>query len=370
MTTFLSNMTALIVLTRERGNTAWGYFLQRIKYPVTLSALLARISNLASELGDRVSLSLFVYDLSKPGQVELARKEQKGHGGIYIWFCIPTGLFYLGSAVSFFGKNGRLSRYFFKTPNAPAEINNNVGLALATHGVSSFVLIVVQRWPVNSVTVSVQFSIEQLWILLIPTYNTTLRVGHVAPPVLSEGDRRDMSTPLYTYLVTSMMTIVQGSLKIQYGLKEFVRTGYTFEDGTHMPISLYTLYGLLKAGTLYKGCLLVLKNQLSSTASWKPTMLILYQAQPITYTGINTHGVWAYYAKDNPEHVYTASDLHSYYPTVGNALVETGIPGTTFRRLRSLLEPHMGIVYSNSQLHVGEPSLTGRTTKFMPEKDV
>src|SRR6266481_1643450 len=76
----------------------------RTKYPIFFNKLLERIHNLKVRYKKADSVKVFQ-------NTQLSRQAINGNlknkGGIYLWWCKPTGLFYIGSAKSFVGKNGR-----------------------------------------------------------------------------------------------------------------------------------------------------------------------------------------------------------------------------------------------------------------------
>lgn len=366
---YLSSKKALISQSKLTDDNPWITYIRRYLYPVPLQALLARIKQLAKELGDRVTLDLVTFDLSQKGELARARQQLNNKGGIYIWYCIPTGMFYLGSAMRFFGKSGRLVPYLFKGITPSPVINRNVGKALAQYGQQQFILIIVQQWTQGSVPMLNQLSFEQIWILLKPTYNMTLRTGTFVSLPMSEELRKAMSTVYYTYLVGPLLTIIPGSIQTHYGTKAIVRNGITIPNGDNIKLSLYLLYGWLKAGTLLNNQLIITTTPILDTVSWVPTLLMQYQLQKITYVGLNTHGVWVYYAQQDPNYRYTSDDLYAYYPTVGSAQKDTKIPLSTFTRVRNLLEEKDGYIYSNSQLHTDAPYLVGRKTEYKTNSD-
>lgn len=343
------------IISLSKGSSSapdWLTLSTVIKYPLFLPALLKRIRALGAELGSLVKLDIRVYSMTPEGQAQ-ARKDLRGLGGIYIWWSATTGLFYLGSAMKFFGRGGRLAQYFMPSRLGSTMISKDLGLDMINQGLSDFTLIVVQTFPAGTMVQSALFALEQVWMLLRPTYNRTLRVGTPITPTLTEEQRIAVSTMLYSYVVMAGV-IVPHSLIIHYGVKELARTGYTFAlTGVRISMPLYIIYGMLKTGTLWQGILLT-KQEIVDTASWTATRLISYQSLPIVYDRTNTHGVWTYVAHADPNHVYTAADLRSYYSTVSEARDAYGIPGSTFRRVRVLLEAHNGLRHSNAKLHVDD----------------
>lgn len=78
------------------------------KYPIFFSSLISRINALSKLLDGLVQSTVIVYPMTPAGKLE-CQKDLKNQGGIYIWFCHVTGLFYVGSAKSFWCGSNRSS---------------------------------------------------------------------------------------------------------------------------------------------------------------------------------------------------------------------------------------------------------------------
>ena len=105
------NNFSLVVRIKRTGSTLFQLFPinHRTKYPIFFDKLIERIQSL--KISYNKLASIYVYqnvDLNK----KVINKDLKNKGGIYLWWCKDTGLFYVGSAKTFLGKNGRLNEYF------------------------------------------------------------------------------------------------------------------------------------------------------------------------------------------------------------------------------------------------------------------
>lgn len=148
-----------------------------IKFPIMLDRLLARISVLASQYG--IPLDVKLYRMNPEG-IKKAKLDLREKGGIYIWYCHKTGYFYLGSACEaiFWGRNARLSTYLMPSRVLNTHKNISKGLAkdLLKYGYDEFSLIIVEQFNVG-MSIEMLFYQEQLWMVLYPTYNRSLKVG-------------------------------------------------------------------------------------------------------------------------------------------------------------------------------------------------
>lgn len=348
---FSTAITRIILKSADFAkNASWLNPSIIVKYPIFLTTLLSRIRSLATLFKDHIKLDLRSYPMTPEGKLE-AQKDLAGLGGIYIWWSQTTGYFYLGSALSFFGKNGRLTKYFWPSRiNTPGTVNKDLAKDFQRLGYSDFTLIIVQIFPTFSISQNDLFKVEQIWMLLLPTYNRTLLVGAPVSAPMTEADRAAMSTPIHSYEVIDGK-ICEDSHQIHYGLKQLARTGYTSTQGAHIPISLFLLYELLNSGSLCNNLVLFTKTEITDPSAWTASQIMKAQATAISYDRTNTHGVWTYTAHIDPNYVYTKEDLVSYYQRVDLARTAYNIPGTTFQRIRKLLSPHKGLIHSNTPLH-------------------
>ncbi len=214
------------------------------RFPIQLSALLARINSLIFQY--KVKVNVLVFDFAK-GKTNAAQA-LKGLGGVYILHCKTTGLFYLGSAQNFFGPKGRLNDYFMAGRVNQSILGNStkVSLDLAKHikeyGITDFNLIAIPIPVIASLAALRQ--IEQFWMLLLPTLNKSLSATSNNQAPMPEEQRRAMSTVVYIY------EIVHGVVTntIVHGVKELARTGVLAADGITHNISYMTLSGFLFSG--------------------------------------------------------------------------------------------------------------------------
>jgi len=107
------NQFAIIERIKREGSLLYNLFpiSHRTKYPIFFDKLLERINALKTKYNLQ-GLS-YVYENAELSRKEI-NKDLINKGGIYIWWCKNTGLFYIGSAKSFVGRNGRLNEYFQK----------------------------------------------------------------------------------------------------------------------------------------------------------------------------------------------------------------------------------------------------------------
>lgn len=156
-------------------------------------------------------------------------KDLRNKGGIYLWWCKITGLFYVGSAKSFLGKNGRLNEYFQNNRllnKNTAKISQDLAKDMLKYPKSFWNLIILEDFPTSTTktgampdlnsqsidkpkplgpTVDTDHTLsrirtsEQFWMLLLPTYNRSLVVGSNDGLPMPEAKRESMSTRIYIY---------------------------------------------------------------------------------------------------------------------------------------------------------------------------
>lgn len=78
---------------------------------------------------------------------------------------------------------------------------------------------------------------EQLWMLLYPTYNSTLSVGFVISKHMTEQDRREASLTIYQYEVMTNK-IIPGSEQVYYGSNQITRNGFTSVNNPNITINI------------------------------------------------------------------------------------------------------------------------------------
>lgn len=226
-----------------------------IKYPISLKALLKRIDDLASKYS--VNGTYNVFDLANGPQE--AKKKLSKVGGIYILYNKCTGLFYVGSALRFFASNGRLNDYYMpsRVKNSLAgkstKVSHNLAQSINRYGMNSFVLITI------NVDISAENtgytadqtlkSIEQFWMLLLPTLNKSLSATSNNWGTMPEQTRKGMSNIVYIYeLINGQLDPL--SLKVVYGFKQLVRNGVLSVSGITYNISYEDLKGYLHSKKL------------------------------------------------------------------------------------------------------------------------
>ena len=135
------------LVERIRGKGSLLYLLfpinRRIKYPIYFDKLLERINSLKIRY-NKLNL-IKVYQ-----NVELNRKaintDLKNKGGIYLWWCKNTGLFYIGSAKSFVGKNGRLMAQNNRLLNTiNSKISSEIAKDMLKYSKSNWNLIILEE---------------------------------------------------------------------------------------------------------------------------------------------------------------------------------------------------------------------------------
>lgn len=348
-----NNNTFLIHLVKRTGDfimkDLWAPMSRFVKYPVFLSALLGRIHTIGAMYN--INLQVRKYRINPEG-IALAKKEMKGQGGIYIWYCHVTGFFYLGSAKLFFGDNGRLSTYLMPSRlTSGRSVSPDISKALKQHGYSNFTVIIVESHPYGSIAHSDLFMREQLWMLLYPTYNRSLTVGSNAGAPMSEEDRVTMSTPVYIYELDSN-GIIANSEQCHYGIKNLTRTGFysMFDRNTKVSISYFDLNPLLKSVGVYQNRFLITTTRLEGDELTNWTLPIkLTGVDKVKGTDTRTTGVWAY--KANASNLYTESDLIQFYASVTECREAYNISKTQFQRLRKYSTPHKGVHFSDFKKH-------------------
>jgi len=111
---FNKNQFAIIERIKREGSLLYNLFPinNRTKYPIFFNKLIERINTLKTKYN--IQGLFYIYENAELSRKEI-NKDLINKGGIYIWWCSITGLFYIGSAKSFVGKNGRLNEYFQKS---------------------------------------------------------------------------------------------------------------------------------------------------------------------------------------------------------------------------------------------------------------
>lgn len=242
-----------------------------IKFPIMLDKLLDRIGKLAYQYnipldplartsppippnyslgvgkggGGRSGgkgVNLFAERMNPEG-IKKAKHDLRGKGGIYIWYCHKTGYFYLGSAQVFFGRNARLSTYLMPSRllNTHKNISKDLAKDLLKYGYEEFSLIIVEQFNVG-MNIEMLLYQEQLWMMLYPTYNRSLKVGSNEGLPMPEAIRQQMSTSIFSYEVVDGK-ILPGSEREHFGIKKLARDGISSMEQPNViiPISNFEL---------------------------------------------------------------------------------------------------------------------------------
>jgi len=345
---------AIVQFILRRGDFKAGDFIaplaRFVKFPIFLESLLERIRALGAQYN--IKLSLRTFRMNSQGIAE-AKKVLKGKGGIYIWYCHVTGLFYLGSAVAFFGKNGRLTTYLQRSRLTTNMVSRDIAAAMLEHGYDQFTLIIVEEHTVNTVDVGELRAQEQLWMMLYPTLNRSLTVGSNEAQPMSEEERREKSTIVYQYEVDNN-GIISGSEQTHYGIKYLVNNGFfsIFSPSIILSISYFDLNPLLTSGGLYNNRFLFTTTRLTGDvlANWAPPFSYLVEPSVGESRKGKLSSIYVY-TYCGPDHLYTEQDLVKVYPSVGACLKEYSIPQTSFLRLRRYRTEWNGLMFSNDKLH-------------------
>lgn len=219
----------------------------RLKHPILFDSLNLRILSLKFEISKYfeknkdmtnhligVPYLEFLNAIQKMGKPEniyinaeksrpKLNKDLKGFGGIYLWWCSQTGYFYIGSAKSLVGKNGRLNEYFQnnrlynsssfssfkpqaslrtlrdtqlaeditdigeantsqtnkKTGKTSAKLSRDIANDMIKYPKSFWNLIILYKIETDLIRKDKRnlYNLEQICMTLIPTYNRSLVVG-------------------------------------------------------------------------------------------------------------------------------------------------------------------------------------------------
>lgn len=211
------------------------------KYPVFLEALCKRIKRLQLLYGLQTNLLVYniITDASK------IKFDLKDKGGVYILWCKKTGLFYVGSTLRYFTKNGRLHSYFRKVTvegtlqGKNTRVSKELASQIQEHGIENFYLLIPQFGFSSLITPEETFSWEQIFIILYPTLNRTLSVIY---NIITEEVRVKISTVFFQYEIKKNI-LIKKTEQVLFGLKETVREGVKNVAGLVFSIDYDTLKG-------------------------------------------------------------------------------------------------------------------------------
>jgi group I intron endonuclease len=265
---------------------------------------------------------------------ELSRKEINkdliNKGGIYIWWCGITGLFYIGSAKSFVGKNGRLNEYFQKSRLeliSKTKISSNLAEDMLKYPKNCWNLIILEAS--ENLSFEVLRNIEQFWMLLVPTYNRSFVIGSNEGLPISEERREALSTLFYIYEISKEGLLIPNSEHKIFGIKNLARTGIVSVNNTVTAVTSWDIQAHLKSGIPFKNQFIFTKTPLSlqEQLDWK---------LPIVE---KDSGVWVY--------DFETLKFIEYFKTVKSCRDKYNIPSSTFKRVRKHRLNCKGYLFSN-----------------------
>jgi group I intron endonuclease len=336
---------ALVERIKRKGSELYQLFPinHRLKYPIFFDKLIERIKSLKINYNKLGLIHIYQnVELNK----KVINKDLKNKGGIYLWWCKSTGLFYIGSAKSFVGKNGRLNEYFQKNRllnRINSKISSDIAKDMLIYPKSNWNLIILeiclQSRRKDDLNLRILKEKEQFWMLLLPTYNRSLVVGSNEGLPLSEEQRESISTLIYIYEISDDGKLIPNSEQKIYGIKELSRIGIKskFSDlitaaNSPDPFGRGDIQAYLKSGLPFKNKYLLLKNSLTleQQINWKQSVKI------------KGSGVWVY--------DYITLEFIEHFDTVKACQDKYKIPSTTFKRLRKHRLNYKGYLFSNYKL--------------------
>ena len=173
-----------------------------------------------------------------------------------------------------FGKDARLSTYLMKSRLSGEHVSRDLATDMLEYGYDAFRLIIVEHIGMDLDMLHHQ---EQLWMMLYPIYNRSLKVGFNEGQPMCETDRRAMSTSVFQYKVADKV-ILPGTEQEHHGIKELTRRGFRSVEDPVISISMpyYDINVLLKTGALYRDQFLFTREQLVGDvlASWKAPVIV------------------------------------------------------------------------------------------------
>nr|YP_007374890.1 hypothetical protein PRA_mt0061 [Phlebia radiata]CCE89183.1 hypothetical protein PRA_mt0061 [Phlebia radiata] len=353
---------ALVERIKRKGSKIFQLFpiSNRLKFPIFFDVLIAKISSLKSKYNNFDFGPLRVYQNVELNIKEI-KKELNNKGGIYLWWCKDTGLFYIGSAKSFFafapacagagqgGKNGRLHEYFQNNRlinRINSKISSDVAKDMLMYPKSNWNLVILEMIDLNEtlgedkINVNLLREKEQFWMLLLPTYNRSLVVGSNEGLPMSEDKRESLSTLIYIYEISDEGKLIPNSEQKVFGIKELSRIGIKSQfSGLITAVNLWDIQAHLKSGLPLKNKFLLFKIPLSleEQISWKLVMKT------------KGSGVWVYDFNSIAGNA-DAANLIEYFDSVKACREKYNIPLTTFKRLRKHRLNYKGYLFSDFQL--------------------
>lgn len=157
-------------------------------------------------------------------------------------------MFYIGSALRFFDKEGRLNDYFMpgrvssSLAKSGGKVSKDIAGAIHNYSIEQFVLIIPQEFDIQGLTKDILVSAEQLWMLLYPTFNRSLMASSNDGKPMTEEDRQRISTSIFQYELVNGLFV---GPTILFGIKEQTRKGIISLAGINTPIEYNTLKGCM-----------------------------------------------------------------------------------------------------------------------------
>lgn len=329
------NQFAIIERIKREGSLLYNLFPinHRTKYPIFFGKLLERINTLKTKYN--IQGLFYVYENAELSRKEI-NKDLIGKGGIYIWWCQITGLFYIGSAKSFVGKNGRLNEYFQKSRLeliSKTKISSNVAMDMLKYPKHYWNLVILEAS--EDLSFEILRNKEQFWMLLIPTYNRSFVIGSNEGLPLSEERRQALSTLFYIYEISKEGLLIPNSEQKIFGIKNLARTGIVSSSqsvNTVTAVNSWDIQAHIKSGMPFKNQFIFTKTPLSlqEQLDWK---------MPIVEKDL---GVWVY--------DFETLKFIEYFKTVKSCKDKYNIPSSTFKRVRKHRLNCKGYLFSNYEL--------------------
>jgi hypothetical protein len=344
----LKNNTNLSLVVRKKEENTLLYNLfpinYRIKYPIFFNVLIEKIKKLKIMYNYSCLNEILIYKFNDLKQVrKQINIDLKNKGGIYLWWCQNSGLFYIGSAKSFVGKNGRLNDYFQK--NRLLNINNskislNIKKDMLKYPKLNWNLIILENMSTLEIT---KFNLlkqkEQFWMLLLPTYNRSLVVGSNEGLPMTNEKRMSISTLIYIYELSKEGNLLINSEQKIYGIRELSRTGiHSVISGDIIKANLWDIQSYLKSGLPFKNRFILSRKSLKIEEFKTKNFNNLEESHNTS----RNKGVW----------VYNFNNLNfiEYFDNIKSCREKYKIPTTTFLRIRKHKLNYKGYLFSNYNL--------------------
>lgn len=339
------NQFAIIERTKREGSSLYNLFpiSQRTKYPIFFDKLLGRINALKSTYN--VQGTFHVYE-----NAELSRKainkDLVNKGGIYIWWCSITGLFYIGSAKSLVGRNGRLNEYFQESRLkliSKTKISSNLAMDMLKYPKKYWNLIILEALE----DLETLREKEQFWMLLIPTYNRSFVIGSNEGLPVPEDRRQLMSTLIYIYEISKEGRLVPNSEQQIFGIKKLARMGIVSTDQAVNAITAVNVWDIqahLKSGIPFKDRFIFTQTPLTLKEQLDWQLPVDEKALGVSVSSLDKRdqAVWVY--------DFETLKFIEYFESLKLCREKYNIPLTTFKRVRKHRLNWKGYLFSNYKL--------------------